>query len=311
MTPEPGGRTIPAGTQAPRDRELGGPPRGLDELQIHRIVSVTGDLPPVPHVAARVMELVERDDTSVRELQQAVASDQALAATILRTANSVFYSFDQKISTLSHAIVILGFRAVQSMAVAAASRSLFAKRGGRFGPRERLLWEHSFGCAMACRQIARIVGFEKEETAFLAGLLHDVGRAVLNQVVPHVYARVFEIAERERRPFVDVEREQLGFDHGHVGALVAQKWSFPRDLVDAIARHHAPEARTAPGRLSAILAAADEIVSRLAAGSGAPERAPLAEHWGVLDLGLDERACDRVREMVQDVLDDERKLYGP
>ncbi|MGH2570930.1 MAG: HDOD domain-containing protein [bacterium] len=309
MTPEPAGRTIPSGTQATRDREVHGLPASIDTRQIDRILAVTGDLPPVPHVAARVMELVSRQDTSVRELQQAIASDQALAASILRTANSVFYSFDQKISTLSHAIVILGFRAVQSMAVAAASRSLFVKRGARFGPKERFLWEHSFGCAMACRQIARAVGFEKEEAAFLAGLLHDIGKAVLHQVVPDVYGRIFEIVRDERRPFADVEREQLGFDHAYVGALVAQKWNFARDLVEAIAHHHAPEARTTPGRLSAILAVADDICNRMAAAEE-PDAAPLAEHWGVLSLGLDDEACRRVREMVNAILEEERELYS-
>jgi putative nucleotidyltransferase with HDIG domain len=308
MTPEPAGRTIPSGTQATRERDLRGLPATFDARQIDRILVVTGDLPPVPHVAARVMDLVGREDTSVRELQQAVASDQALAASILRTANSVFYSFDQKISTLSHAIVILGFRAVQSMAVAAASRSLFVKRGARFGPNERLLWEHSFGCAMACRQIARAVGFEKEETAFLAGLLHDIGKAVLHHVVPQVYRRIFEIVRDEGRPFVDVEREQLGFDHALVGALVAQKWNFSRDLVETIAHHHDPEARTATGRLCAILAVADDICNRMSVER--PGMAPLAEHWGVLALGLDDETCGRAREMVAKVLEEERELYS-
>ena len=102
------------------DRELKQLPTNINEAQIKRIISVTGNLPPVPHVAAKMMELVGDAETSVKQIQKVISADQALTARILKMANSVFYSFDQKIGTLSHAIVILGFRAVQSMAIAAS-----------------------------------------------------------------------------------------------------------------------------------------------------------------------------------------------
>ena len=110
--------TSPGGEATPgAGREIHALPPNINEGQIKRVISVTGNLPPVPHVAAKMMELVGQEDTSVRDLQKVISADPALTARILKMANSVFYSFDQKISTLSHAIVILGFRAVQSMAL--------------------------------------------------------------------------------------------------------------------------------------------------------------------------------------------------
>jgi putative nucleotidyltransferase with HDIG domain len=274
------------------------------------VISVTGNLPPVPHVAAKMMELVGREDTSVRELQRVISADQALTARILKMANSVFYSFDQKISTLSHAIVILGFRAVQSMAIAASSRSLFVKKGAQFGLKEKLLWEHSIGCATGCRQVARTIRYEGEETAFIVGLLHDIGKAVLNQVIPKKYGKIVEQVYNEGRSFADVETEMLGFDHSHIGAMIAQKWNFDWEMVEAIAYHHREEARTSGSGLGAILAVSNEICKRMGAGlERQKEETPMSDHWGAQRLGLDEPTCVEMKELIRAVIEEEKRLY--
>lgn len=285
-------------------------PANISEDQIKRVISVTGNLPPVPHVAAKMMELVGEEDTSVRDLQKVISSDPALTARILKMANSVFYSFDQKITTLSHAIVILGFRAVQSMAIAASSRSLFVKKGAQFGLKEKLLWEHSIGVAMGCRQVSRVVGYEGEETAFIVGLLHDIGKAVLNQVIPKKYAKIVEQVYNERRTFADVEIEILGFDHSHIGALIAQKWNFDWEMVETIAYHHRPEAQEQGGTLGAILSVSNHICKTMGIGLERVDGEQLlSEAWGAGVLGLEEHACLEIREVLGNVLDEEKKLY--
>jgi putative nucleotidyltransferase with HDIG domain len=261
-------------------------------------------------VAAKMMELVGSEDASVRELQKVISADQALTARILKMANSVFYSFDQKISTLSHAIVILGFRAVQSMAIAASSRSLFVKRGAQFGLKEKLLWEHSVGVAMGCRQISREISYPQEELAFIAGLLHDIGKAVLSQVIPKKYGRVVERVHKGEGSFAEIERDVLGFDHSHIGALIAQKWNFSWDLVEAIAYHHSPQAATAGGALSAVLALSNEICKRMGIGlEAARDDVPVSESWSARALGLDENACQKTRDILKVVIEEEKRLY--
>jgi putative nucleotidyltransferase with HDIG domain len=298
------------GPEARSPRDLAQLPSNIDEDQARRIISVTGNLPPVPHVAARTMELVRKEDTSVAELQKVISADQALTARILKMANSVFYSFDQKISTLSHAIVVLGFRAVQSMAIAASSRSLFVKKGVQFGLKEKLLWEHSIGAAMGCRQVARMVGFDKEEEAFIAGLLHDIGKAVLNQAIPRKYGKIVEQVYNEGRTFADVETEILAFDHSQIGALIAQKWNFSWDMVETIAFHHSVEAQSTGGSLSAILAVSNELCKRLGIGlQRSADATPLSSNWGAQVLSLDETACAEIRRVLEAGLEEEKKLY--
>lgn len=302
--------TMPEGSEAATKREIHSLPSTINEDQIKRVISVTGNLPPVPHVAAKMMELVGKEDTSVRDLQKVISADPALTARILKMANSVFYSFDQKISTLSHAIVVLGFRAVQSMAIAASSRSLFVKKGAQFGLKEKLLWEHSIGVAMGCRQVARTVGYEAEETAFIVGLLHDIGKAVLNQVVPKKYGKIVEKVYNEGRSFADVETEMLGFDHSHIGALIAQKWNFDWEMVETIAYHHRPEAEEGASTLAAILAVSNHICKRMGVGlEKAPENDQLAESWAARTLGLEEGALVEIQGILEGVLEEEKKLY--
>jgi putative nucleotidyltransferase with HDIG domain len=291
-------------------RELHTLPSTINEDQIKRVISVTGNLPPVPHVAAKMMELVGNEETSVRDLQKVISADQALTARILKMANSVFYSFDQKISTLSHAIVILGFRAVQSMAIAASSRSLFVKKGAQFGLKEKLLWEHSIGVGMGCRQIARTVAYEAEETAFIVGLLHDIGKAVLNQVIPKKYGKIVEKVYNEGTSFAEVEAEMLGFDHSHIGALIAQKWNFDWEMVETIAFHHRPEAAESSSVLAAILSVSNHLCKRMGVGlERVNESQGFADIWGAQTLGLDEGACREIQEVLRGVLEEEKKLY--
>jgi putative nucleotidyltransferase with HDIG domain len=285
-------------------------PQTINEDQVKRIISVTGNLPPVPHVAAKMMELVNKENTSVRDLQKVISADPALTARILKMANSVFYSFDQKVSTLSHALVILGFRAVQSMAIAASSRSLFVKKGTQFGLKEKLLWEHSIGVAMGCRQVSRLVGYQQEETAFIVGLLHDIGKAILNQAVPNKYSKIVETVYNDGRTTADVEREVLGFDHTQIGALIAQKWNFSWDMVETIAYHHRPEAEASSSPLSAILALSNDVCKRMGIGlEKANTEIPVSESWGAKALGLDENACTQMGEFLRVVLEEEKKLY--
>lgn len=294
----------------PANRDIHPLPTTISEDQIKRVISVTGNLPPVPHVAAKMMELVGNEDTSVRDLQKVISSDQALTARILKMANSVFYSFDQKITTLSHAIVILGFRAVQSMAIAASSRSLFVKKGAQFGLKEKLLWEHSIGVAMGCRQVSRIAGYENEETAFIVGLLHDIGKSVLNQVIPKKYGKIVEQVYNGGRSFAEVEQEVLGFDHSHIGALIAQKWNFDWDMVETIAFHHRPEAQEQGSVLGAVLSVSNHVCKCMGIGlEKVDEEQPLSDCWGAESLGLDEAACQDLREVLKAVLAEEKQLY--
>ncbi|HOX26416.1 MAG TPA: HDOD domain-containing protein [Candidatus Krumholzibacteria bacterium] len=215
-----------------------------DDLQLKNLIMTIRDLPAMPHVASKVLELSSDPDTSAVALQQVIADDQAMTARILKIANSAMYACSRRIKTLSEAIVVLGFNSIRSLVVTSAARNLYATGSARMGLKERLLWEHSIGCGFTCRLLVQKRHPALAEEAFLAGLMHDIGKLVLNLQLPERFEEIVQIVYNEGREFHETEREILGFDHARVGALLVNKWKLSPLLEDVIGLHHEPAGLT-------------------------------------------------------------------
>lgn len=227
---------MPTSAQAPAAAPLG----AAERSSLRDIIMNTRDLPSMPHVASKVLELSSNPHSSARQLQQVISDDQAMAARILKIANSAMYSCSRKVKTLTEAIVMLGFNSIRSLVVTSASRNLYLSSGARMGLKERLLWEHSVGTAFACRLLVQKRHPGLMEEAFLAGLMHDIGKLVLNMHASAQFDEIVQIVYNERRLFAETEREILGFDHAQVGALLVGKWKLSPLLERSIAAHHDP-----------------------------------------------------------------------
>ncbi len=213
----------------------------VDSSELKDIILNAKDLPAMPHVASKVLELAGNPDTTAAKLQQVIADDQAMAARILKIANSALYGCSRKIKTLTDAIVMLGFNTIRSLVVTSAARNMYIKSGKTMGLKERLLWEHSIGCAIACRILVSVRHPQLAEEAFLAGLMHDIGKLVLNQYASDVFDEIVQDVYNEGRGFIEVERELLGFDHTEVGFMLVNKWKLSSQLEEAIRFHHSEE----------------------------------------------------------------------
>jgi putative nucleotidyltransferase with HDIG domain len=234
--------------------------------ELSRIVATTRDLPAMPHVASKVLELSSDPGTSARQLQQVIADDQAMTARILKIANSAMYSCSRKVKTLTEAIVMLGFNSIRSLVVTSAARNLYNTKSSQSGLKERLLWEHSIGAAFACRLLVEPRLPALTEEAFLAGLLHDIGKLVLKMRVPAEFDEIVQVVYNENRPFHVTEREMLGFDHSRVGAMLVNKWKFSPALENVILNHHDPAALTAADPLLLYLDLGNKLCHKLGIG---------------------------------------------
>lgn len=242
----------------------------LTDNTAKKIAQIAGDLPTMPHIATLVMKKVADPNASARDLHKIISGDPALASKILKIANSAFYGCTRNISTLTDAIVILGFNTIRSLAIAAATQKLFRK--GRMRLVDKLLWEHSIGVAIAARTVAKKVRFPKAEEAFLAGLLHDIGKIVLDVNIPEKFMRIVqEVYNNPGTTFMEAEQEMLGFDHTEVGYMVVHKWKFADSMEEAVRYHHAPEQAQILPILSYILHLANCICIKLEIG---PEKNP-------------------------------------
>jgi putative nucleotidyltransferase with HDIG domain len=206
----------------------------MKEDALEKIILETVDIQSLPPVAMKVLQLMNNEYSSINELEKIISMDQAFAARLLRIANSPYYGRGRSVDTVSTAIILIGFNTMKNLVIAASMKDLHRK----FGLFEQRLWEHSLGVSIAASLIAAETKMLQPEEALVAGLIHDVGKTVLNNSIPDSYSIVVERVYEEGLPFLELEDQMLGFNHCNVGGLIARKWKLPKSLEVVIQYHH-------------------------------------------------------------------------
>ncbi|MGB9822394.1 MULTISPECIES: HDOD domain-containing protein [Thermodesulfovibrio] len=206
----------------------------MQEEIIERIILKTVDIPSLPPIAMKVMGLIYDDHASLKALEEIISRDQGFATRLLRIANSPYYGRDRKIENISQAILLIGFETLKSLVIATSLRDLYRN----FGVFEQRLWEHSLGVALCSSLLAMATQMVTSDEALVCGLIHDVGKTVINNAMPEVYFQIYEKMYKENRPVIEIEDETLGFNHTLIGNLIAKKWKLPEKLEMVITYHH-------------------------------------------------------------------------
>lgn len=249
--------------------------------EIRRITKSIINLPTLPTVVAKMLEMLDNPRTSAAQVGRLISSDQVLTAKVLKLANSAFYAFPQPISTVNLAIVVLGFDVVKNLVIGISVIESFSKEVDEYFDVMRF-WEHSIGCGVAARMLARMHGYHVSGEAFTAGLLHDIGKLVMRE---HLKAEFVEVLGKVRqgKSFLEAEKELLGVTHAEIGNWLAERWNFPAVLQEAILHHHDPARARREPRLAAIVHFADLICKHGKVGFGGDDvKPPLDE--AVYDL---------------------------
>jgi HD-like signal output (HDOD) protein len=236
---------------------------------IEDVVDCVEELPPMPDVTAQALRLVDDPNTSAEEISDVIKRDPALAAAILRSANSAAMGQEQEVKTLDTAIMIIGIGQLKSRLLASALR----RWNRQFGPIEKLVWEKSLGAACASQALCLHLERRDRDEFYLTALLHNLGQIVLlshKQLGPlyrAVVNRIYELHE----DFITAEREVIGFSHPLVGALVAKKWGFPVPLCQVILRYADPFEGVGPGDDEKVGLLKLTVGLSMEAGFGCPE----------------------------------------
>lgn len=196
-------------------------------------------LPVLPELADHVIRMALEDDVSVARISALIEKDQALTARILSLANSSYYKRSRSIYTVRDAVVVIGFDAVRTVALGVSVLDMFPTVKGT-NLNLKSFWRHSMACALYAEAMMGAVNSRNVAKAFCAGLLHDIGKLVLDRTRPREYAAVLEEAANGTRPLSEVEKEMLGTTHADVGREVIAHWKLPRLYEESIWSHHAP-----------------------------------------------------------------------
>ncbi|MFH2054098.1 MAG: HDOD domain-containing protein [bacterium] len=265
-----------------------------------RIMTVMRNLPPLPAVTRQLLLTIADENASAGDVSRVLSSDQALAGKVLKLVNSSFYGVQQEVTTISRAVVMLGFTGIRNLAMGFGSVSAMQSLGGSL--KMEGFWAHALATGAAAQTLAPHCSRRTDpEEAFLAGLMHDIGAYVLAAAIPEIYFEVLRNPDGDR---LQAEMELCGMTHGQVGQSLLKFWELPEAFCDA-ARHHHDVARATDGTqpltnlvaLADVLAcvhggafetpATEEEVSRLLATSGIGR-----EHVLLALRGMDQKVQD-------------------
>lgn len=200
------------------------------------------DLPSLPTVVTKVLQIADNDRSSAAEVERAIASDQAITAKLLRVVNSPYFGLSGQVSDVGQAVVIMGFHQVRNLVLSIGAASTFQAKSPLSKTIQTGLWKHAFGMAAGAEVIAKKKSLDVRQlpTVFIGGMLANIGSLFLLRERPLDYVALVKKAEVSGVEYGVLEHELFGIDHAKVGAELAVRWRMPAELALLIGRHEGP-----------------------------------------------------------------------
>lgn len=214
------------------------------ENKVQRVVKNIRNLPTPPIVFHQIQKVIKDPMSSAGQVAAVLAEDPAMSVKVLKLTNSAFYGLSREIESVKQAVTIVGMEAIKNLVLSASVLDMF--KGNHIDQDyQESFWRHSLATAFCCRLLARQVksrGIVDPDTAFSAGLLHDVGKIVISSFLPDEFSMLKQ-ARSSNPEVTDYELEDniLGYNHAQVGGALADSWKLPQKLTEAITYHHMPQ----------------------------------------------------------------------
>ena len=279
-----------------------------------RLIARVRDVPTLPAIAVRAMDLARDATSSVSDVAAVLQSDASLTSRLLRISNSAYYSPRDSITSVSRAIAFLGLDAVRELILTVSVlQTLGAGHTGR-GLDWTQHWRHSLACAMLAEALSSEPDRAARSLYFVAGLLHDIGKLTLDAYHPATYAQVMqEVYEKGKRPR-DAEIEAYGVPHDVVGEWLAEKWNFDANLQQAIFRHHRPtesgRATDSDTRIAATIAVCDFLCWAQGIGSVPGRHIPIFSDDIWEKAGINDTRAMELAGTIEVRVDDAAGAFG-
>lgn len=207
--------------------------------KLEKLILQINEIPTLPIVSQRIMEVAGNSNASFKEVARLIEQDQSLATKILRVANSPFYGILGRVDSIDHALAILGTKEVEAIVIGASVYSFFSDGEGKAFDRKRF-WRHSIVCSQISKMLASHFNIHSNESIFLAGLIHDIGKVVIDQYLHADFLAIVNNVTTKHITFSAAEKIVLGTTHYQVAAKLLERWKFPKKVVTQVLYHHAP-----------------------------------------------------------------------
>ncbi len=254
---------------------------------VEKVKQSIDSMPSLSPVVHKINEVANNVKSSAQDLTDLIQLDPVLTAKVTRMVNSAYFGLPQEVKSLKQAVVLLGINTIKNVAISSAFLGRSYLKGSDVLDGEDF-WKHSLGVAVASKMIARRLGVEEKfiEEYFIAGLIHDIGKILMNNSFPDEMRKILEISAAKNTPITDIEKNVLGLSHEEIGIAIGKKWKFENNLLYAVGRHHQPALQGNSAIFSMVVAVADTFVKILKVGfSGNHRITPVPDEvWKILNL---------------------------
>jgi putative nucleotidyltransferase with HDIG domain len=227
-------------------------------VSVEEIVARIELIPTLPIVSQHIVRLLGEEDVPLKRVAEVIEKDQSLAVKILKVANSSFYGTLHKISSIDHALAMLGTEEVRAVLLSYSVYRFFPRDPSDGFDRTRF-WRHSVVCSQVAKYVARHFGMKGDDSLFLSSLIHDIGKVVLDHYFQEDFLKILDRVSGDGELFTKVEKEILGTTHYQVAAKLLQQWGFPKKVLFQVFYHHAPWADRNDGSGSTLIYLADQL----------------------------------------------------
>ncbi|HPU22875.1 MAG TPA: HDOD domain-containing protein [Candidatus Kapabacteria bacterium] len=253
---------------------------------LNKLIARADEFPTLPTIYSTLSDVMSNPRSTAHDVANIIAEDQAAAAKVLKAANSPIYGFRGRISTISQAIIFIGFEEVRNLVIAMGIIDVFRKMKGNFPINPVDLWKHSIAVGIITRLLGKTLRITNLENYFLAGILHDIGKLLFLKFIPDEYAKSIEYAMEKNLPAREAENAVLGVNHIIAGEILAEKWKLPQSLKDAIRYHAVGKNDNANNVLVGCVHIANTVASLLELGQAGDDIVPTPnlDAWKALNL---------------------------
>ena len=277
-------------------------PTGHPNPAIEKVISRTREVAVLPQVVYKIMEMTASTDSSASLLEKSIVIDPGFSAKILTQANSAYYALPRKVTSIKEAVAFLGFRSVRQLAMAVGVFDLFVGKTDRESMRRRGWWRHSLDTAVCCRLVATKLGLRNADEAYTVGLLHYIGKTLMDRSNSADYEKVMLLIEKGATD-VQAERAVFGCDHVEVGMAATAIWGFPDVLVQGMDYLGQPEAYDEFAKIRALVALSDRIARIAVSGTKLGEgESNITHDWAMEALGTDQEQLNKLIDDSKDAI---------
>ncbi len=281
----------------------------MSKEKLVQLLDEVTDLPTLPTVYVKINSLLQSSQANAARVARIVEADQAIATKVLRLVNSSYFGLSRQVTQINQAVVLLGFNAIRSVVLSVSVFESFKGDGNtRFDRRE--FWKHAIATGVIARRLAKDLRIGAEEDAFSGGILHDVGKLVLDQVLPSEFNAILEYVDQNGCSIIEAEHRILGTDHCEVGEYLLEKWNLPPLLIECVALHHSPAIFRSNPQMVSVIHLADIFARHLHIGSGGDNMIPTPDPFALDELEIDMDDFLAEEENIQTVLEQSQDMLA-